>query len=170
MQRYVISGQPGVGKTAVIQRLAKLGYTVLPEVARELITYEQESGGDLLPERNLTKFQVRVTERQLEQEDALTAEEVFLDRSLIDGWAYCVLAKIKPPPLIAAQAPGRYHRVFILDPLPFYLNDRVRNESLAEARAIHRAIWQAYQNFGYQPIKVPFLDRERRVDYILDKL
>ncbi len=46
---YVISGGPGVGKRTLLKELQKKGYTIVPEVARDLIKEQQRTRGEALP-------------------------------------------------------------------------------------------------------------------------
>src|SRR5947209_13855687 len=97
MKSYVITGGPSVGKTTVIQLLREKGYTVLPEAARMIIEEESTKGSEVLPWKNLARFQAEVARRQFRQEETNQFETRFLDRSLIDGYAYCMLGKVQVP-------------------------------------------------------------------------
>ncbi len=160
MRLNVITGGPGVGKTTLINTLAQQGYTCLPEAARMLI----EGGLDPLAE----DFQRKVLAKHLEQENQ---RATFADRGIIDSLAYCNHHRIKLPDNFPQDAENRYARVFILDPLPFYVNDSARRESKEEGMVIHRHIIDAYKSFGYDPIFVPVTKTiEQRADFVLKEL
>src|SRR3989344_724000 len=97
MPKYVITGGPGVGKTTTLLELHKLGHTVVPEAARQLITQEQQKEKGVLPWTNLFVFQQLVTKLQLELERSVGKEMAFLDRGFVDNFAYCKLGKILAP-------------------------------------------------------------------------
>ena len=169
---FVITGGPGVGKTTVIEMLRKCGYTVVDETAREIIEREMAKESDVLPWKNLQEFQVQVFKRQSEKEESIlkSTEPVFLDRSIIDGYGYCVLGKVAPSPEIARLASGRYAKVFLLERLPDYVTDTSRIEDLQFAKDIHAEILKAYREFGYEVVHVPVLPPEERVDFITRNL
>jgi predicted ATPase len=170
MKHYVITGGPGVGKTTVLELLAERGYGIVPEAARMIIEEETIRGSDVLPFKNLEKFQAAVAEKQLQNEAAARAPINFLDRSIVDGYAYCVIGKIPPPEAMLKSARERYEKVFMLEPLDKYVQDEIRYEDGRLAKRIHDEIVKAYAHFGYAPIIVPVMAPEQRVAFILDKL
>jgi predicted ATPase len=170
MKKYVLTGGPSIGKTTAIEILASMGYSVAPEIARMVIEEERIKDSDVLPWKDLKKFQEKVAGKQVEMEDSILADVVFLDRSVIDGYGYSKLGNIAPPILIEKVAKGRYEKIFVLDPLPHFENDGLRFENHEEAKIIHQAIIDAYKHFGYDPIFVPVLPPQERVEYILDRI
>ena len=44
MQRYVVTGAPGAGKTSVLRQLRAQGFTVVDEAATDVIAREQQRG------------------------------------------------------------------------------------------------------------------------------
>lgn len=169
---FVITGGPGVGKTTVIEILRKRGYRVVDETAREIIEREMAKGSEVLPWKDLQEFQVQVFLRQSEKESSVleSSGQTFLDRSIIDGYAYCALGKVTPSPEIVHLSPGRYAKVFLLERLPGYITDESRIEDLQFAKDIHSEIEKTYRSFGYEVIHVPVLNQEARVDFILRRL
>lgn len=169
--KHVITGGPGIGKSTVINLLADLGHKTVPESARYVIEREQKLGTRCLPWLDLSSFQRLVMDRQLEMECVLPEKvTVFLDRGLTDGLGYCAKAGIAPPPRLVELSQHRYGKIFLLDPLPSYENDAVRLEDAEEAKLIHKAISEAYRLLGHEPIKVPVLPPEKRVEYILARI
>jgi len=170
MSKHVLTGGPGIGKTTLIELLAARGFTIVPEAARLIIEEEKVKDSDILPWKNLTKFQEKVAKLQLELEERAKGKIVFLDRSLIDGYGYCILENVPAPTIIEKVARNRYDKVFLLDPLLSYKNDHSRLEDKNKAEAIHETIAKAYLDFGYSPIKVPVLSPQERVEFILKNL
>ena len=166
----MIIGGPCTGKTSTINELAKLGHSVIDESARQIISEEQQKFKGILPWINLSEFQRKVLSRQIYLENLVESEEIFLDRGILDGIAYCRLEGQQPiPEMIDLMQTHRYDTIFLLDPLPFYLNDGQRKESPAQAKKIHDAISQVYKEAGYKLIKVPVLSPEERARYIVNK-
>jgi len=166
-KKYVLTGGPGVGKTAVIEILASKGYAIVPEVARMIMEEEQIKNSDVLPWKNLAKFQEAVAKRQLAAETEIKADIVFLDRGIIDGYAYCIQGNIPAPSMLLKNAENRYDKVFLLAPLPEYENDSIRKEKKNFQTAIHGMIKEAYEKFGYELIHVPVLAPHERVEFII---
>lgn len=170
MKKYVLTGGPGVGKTTVIKILASMGYEIVPEAARIIIEVEKIKDSDVLPWKNLQKFQEKVAELQIKTEKMISGEIIFQDRSIIDGMAYCKLGNVIPPEIIEIVARGRYDKIFVLNSLTNCEQDGTRRESFEEAKYVHLAIIEVYKSFGYEPIFVPVLPPRERVEFILNNL
>jgi len=167
---YVITGGPGVGKTTVIDELKKHGFVVVEECARTIIKEELEKGTNVLPWDDLKTFQERVSKRQIEMEEAVTENEFFVDRGVVDGLAYLRIGSLPSNETIEKMGRNRYSKVFVLDKLPFYQNDSERRENQEGQKIIHDAICAVYNDFGYKIIQVPFGTPEQRVNFIKQKI
>ena len=167
---YVITGGPATGKSTLIELLAAQGRLVVPEAARVVLAEEKQKDSDRLPWRDLSKFQERVAQLQWEFEQAAWGQEAFLDRSFIDAYAYSTYGAVEPPALIEKHARNRYKKVFLLDPLPDYVNDAQRWETQAFRDAIHPLIALAYEHFGYEPVDVPVFPPQERLAFLLANL
>ena len=77
MKAHVITGGPGVGKTTVVEILARRGYAIAPEAARMIIEEERLKDSDVLPWKNLSLFQIEVAKRQSATEQAATRRADF---------------------------------------------------------------------------------------------
>ncbi len=161
MRLSVITGGPGVGKTTLLNALAKKGYSYVPEVARYLIGkgYNPRDEG----------FQEKVVKKQLEWEREYV-HATLCDRGVIDSAGYCEYFNMALAKNFPQDAADRYARVFILDLLPNYVNDSERDETLEEASAKHKEIIEAYKRYGYDPIFVPAIGVEKRVDFVIKEL
>lgn len=170
VKKYVLTGGPGIGKTTVLELLSQKGYAIVPEAARMIVEEEKLKGSNALPTGDLAQFQRLVAARQLQLEENVKGEFAFCDRSLVDGYAYCKLGKVEVPQEILDLSKGRYDKIFLLAPLASYATDETRFEHPEVAMAIHKAIAQAYREFGYELVEVPLLPPGDRVDFICDKI
>lgn len=172
-QWIVITGAPSSGKTSVIEELARRGFPVQPEVARELIdsllskgeTLEEIRGKD-----HVRQLQRKILAMQLARERHLNPGQiVFLDRGLGDSVAYFRQAGLNPLRVMATARRRRYRAVFIFDRLPVQ-RDEARTETDEEAARIGKMIEADYVSLGYCPVRVPVMPIAARADFILEKL
>lgn len=167
-RKYVLTGGPFAGKTTVLNIIKEKGYPVVPESARIVIEEEQVIGSNVLPWKNLSQFQMKVVTKQLELEFKASGQHVFLDRGVLDSHAYSKVGKVTSPASVYHDVHLRYAKVFILELLPGYTPDNVRKESAEYREKIHQALYDAYKEFGYDPIVVPALPPQERVAFILE--
>ncbi|RLI97500.1 MAG: hypothetical protein DRO99_02940 [Candidatus Aenigmatarchaeota archaeon] len=170
-QVYVITGGPCVGKTTILNDLKKKGYHVMHEIARKIIEEQQATGGDILPWKDINRFQEVLLENHLKHESELPEEIVFIDRGIGDILAYCEVYGIDPPKDTHKHgSPPRYHKIILLDQLPSYEKDDVRKEDPEMARKIHESIEKVYRKLGYDIINVPPLPPEKRLQWLIKEI
>ncbi len=164
-RKIVLTGGPCCGKTTTLDALRKKGHKVLPETAREVI---QE--GIYHPSLSVEDFQNEILRRQVEREQELEGLN-FLDRGALDGIAYSLIFLGRVPEFFKDHNfMGRYGRVFVLDRFSL-VNDGVRVEGNdEEAGIVHDRIHRVYFEHGYNPIRVPIMPVEERVDFILNHI
>ncbi|MDP3789732.1 MAG: ATP-binding protein, partial [Candidatus Omnitrophota bacterium] len=181
MNKYIITGGPGTGKTSVIECLAQKGIKTIPEVARSIIAEEQSKARvipgyvPILPSTDLELFEERCIQRQLAQEvNLVQSHDYFLDRSLVDPIAYAELAKVRlQPDLDDLLRDADYRAVFFLEQLPQYVKDTERSEDAVQAQRLHYKLYDVYDRWGYDIIPVPVFPGSleesiaQRADYIL---
>ena len=169
---HVITGGPSSGKTTMIRLLAQRGYRTTIEHARHLIDTQRVTGRTVAEIRaNQREFQRAVLLMQLKQEQALDPDELwFLDRALPDSLAYYRYLELEPEPeLLAALQTASYRKVFALDLLPL-ARDYARTESAAAQRQIHALLIEVYEELGYVVERVPVLEVEPRLEFILARV
>jgi len=183
LRKYVLSGGPGNGKSTLGELLRLKGEAFIDEAPRIIIDGEQcreavrNGYKGTFPWTNLPGFERLVLEKQLELEAMPNSvadrnERIWLDRSLIDLVAYSELGGIQPPEgLIEAIGKAGYSKVFILEPLTSYENDRVRHETREEAMKVHTKLKEVYERFskrlGFEIQYVPDIGLEARAELLL---
>jgi len=171
--RYIITGGPGSGKTALVEALQNLGYTGFPEIARDLINQgitppiwaEKPDSGRF--------FDFILKKRIIFHQQIKGTEIGFYDRGIPDSLAYIKFLKKKVPRILSeAISVYPYNPVVFVTPpwKEIYCNDSVRRESFAEAGILYELGIEAYQGLGYKIVELPKSSLESRVAIILATL
>jgi predicted ATPase len=123
---HVITGAPSSGKSTLIDQLADSGFQTVPETARLYIEREMAKGRTIHPIReNGAALQRGIAEMQLSIEGGLRAIDVaFLDGAVPGSLAWYRAYGLNPNEILLECFHHRYASVFILDPLPFQLDDQ----------------------------------------------
>lgn len=169
-KKYALTGGPSSGKSTLLKEIQSRGIYCMKEVAEYIINGELERKGNILPWINRDAFQKKLLETQLEWEREIPQEATmsFQDRGIPDGIAYYRLDGLQVPQrLEQAARNASYEKVFLLDPLP-YQKTEVRREGPKKARQVHEGIAQAYQELGYNLIRIPSGSLNYRTELVLD--
>lgn len=181
-KRIVITGGPATGKTAIIDHLMSQGYTCYEEVIRKLTAAAQESG-DITENHsnpialvndavlfNTTLINLRVED--FKAAETIDASLSFFDRGTPDVLAYMSYFKQEiSEDFINICEQHKYDCVFILPPWKaIFKDDAERFETFEEATEIYHHLKNAYQQFGYDCIEVPFGSIEERTNFIIEQL
>lgn len=166
---HVLTGGPGVGKTAVLRHLAALGECVVEENARAVIRDEAAAGGAGVPWIDNRRFVDLTTARDVADFDRLAPEtaRVFFDRGIMDMWG----ANGAEPSstLIEAVRTRRYNaRVFVFPPWrEIYETDAERRQDWPEAEATFERVLSVMRALDYAPVIVPTGPLADRAGFIL---
>ncbi len=167
---FVISGGPGAGKTTTINLLKERGLQTTTEAARSY--YEEQLALGITNEQiraNQQKLQDGIFKRLIDIEENLDPQEtVFLDRALPDNLAYHQYYNLHTSPeqqRIFDEC--NYKTVFYLEQVPM-VHDEVRKESDEEAQTLADLGIKVYESKHINIVHVPVMEKEKRVDYILD--
>jgi predicted ATPase len=84
---FIISGGPGAGKTTTLIELAKLGFPHIPEVARQIIQEQVQSGGKALPWADRAAYTELMLQRSIESYKAHALIRARVRRSWHPGYS-----------------------------------------------------------------------------------
>jgi len=171
----IISGGPGVGKTTVLDELARLGIAYAPEVARQIIREQVASGGNALPWGDREAYTMLMLARSIGYFLAHTPApaRTFTDRGLPDTLAYARRIGLRNTREIE-DACRRYRyapMVFLAPPWKeIYHTDGERKQSYAEAEATYLDVVEVYRDCGYEAIELPKVSPPERAGFMLEKI
>jgi predicted ATPase len=161
MHRYVLTGAPGAGKTALLRQLELAGHGVVEEAATDVIALEQAQGRPE-PWTSPGFIDLVVTlQRQRQLGLCCSAATAFFDRSPVCTLALCRFLGLAPSALLTAELDritrdGVYERVvFLVRSQGFVTATAARRISFAESIAFERLHEQAYRELGFRLVEVP---------------
>jgi predicted ATPase len=169
MRRFIITGAPGAGKTAILRQLERDGFGVVEEAATDVIAAAQAQGivqpwTDALFVDAIVALQ---RERQLEAASS-TDEIQFHDRSAVCTAALAeYLGYARSPKLInelerISKEAIFERRVFFVRTLGFITRTEARQISFDESLRFERIHEDTYRAFGFDLISVaagPLMER-----------
>lgn len=171
----IITGGPGMGKTAIVEHLSELGYQHVPESGRAIIQHQVMQEGDALPWQNPAAYAQLMFHKGLEDyfKFITASDPIFFDRGIPDVIGYLELCDLTVPyAMIETARANRYHQnVFITPPWQeIYENDAERKQDFNEAIRTYEMMKQVYTRFEYNLVDIPRLPVSDRVCFILDHL
>ncbi|MBV2153297.1 AAA family ATPase [Kitasatospora sp. SUK 42] len=169
MKRYLLTGTPGAGKTAILRRLEWEGYPVVEEAATDVIALRQAQG-EREPWTDPSFVDAVIGLQRLRQERAaaLPGAVQFYDRSPVCTYA---LARYLGHPVTPAltreldriRAEDVYQRqVFFVESPGYVTPTEARRISYEESLRFERIHQEAYAEFGYECLPIapgPLVDR-----------
>lgn len=169
---YIITGGPGVGKTTLLKALEEEGYQVVPEVAREIIREQVETGGDAVPWANVALYTEFMLKGSVESymEHVKNENIVFFDRGILDTVCYSEMTENRISAEMDAYAKNCIYnrKVFILPPwFEIYATDSERKQNWKEAETTYHKMKAMYERYGYNVIDVPKDSVENRRDFVI---
>lgn len=169
IQKYVLTGGPGSGKSSIILALEQQGEFVIREAAEDYIRFRQAQG----QKEPWTEpdFQDRILDLQIQRESRIPyyAERVFIDRGLADGLTY-VAEGTKTYTRIKQASKTKYEKIFIIALLDDIEKTAIRRENYEEAKTIEDNLHRIYKELDYEPIRINSGPLEERVQDIKTKI
>jgi predicted ATPase len=177
MKRYVLTGTPGAGKTALLRALEREGYAVVEEAATDVNALALSQGvaepwraagfiGDI----------VDLQRRRQLRADGWPDPVVIFDRSPICTWALCRYLELEPPTVLLEEIAriGREktyeRRVVFVDNLGHCAQTDIRRISFEDSlrfEAVHR---EAYRRFGFDCIRIAAAPMAERLSAVVKLL
>ena len=174
MQRYVLTGAPGAGKTVIIRALERVGYAVVEEAATDVIALVAAHGVDEhWKEPSFIDDIVTLQRQRQARADSWPDARVFFDRSPVCTWALCEYAGREPPESLRAEmARIEYNqvyerRVFFVRSLGFVTPTEARRIGYADALRFEAIHAEVYRRFGYELIDVAPGDVTARLEVVI---
>jgi len=172
-KKYVLTGGPGTGKSALLLELERRGEYVVREAAIDVIFLSQAKG-IMEPWRDIDAFQDEIVRLQLHRERNLPSDlgRVFLDRGIPDGLAYFKLKNVPPTTFVFGRSGVLDYEssAFFLEPLGIYNQTKTRRESQSEAEELGNLLIKVYEHIGFDIVKIPPLSVEERANLILSRI
>jgi len=172
MKRYIVTGTPGCGKTSIIKALEEQGYLVVKEAATDVIASEQAQG-NAEPWMKPTFIEeiIKLQYERQKQVETSDSKLQFFDRSPVCTYALAVYLGYQPSPALLDEI-GRVktiyeNKVFFVENLGFCEPTAARKITFEEALKFEKIHEEAYEQFGYECIKIPALSLPERVELIL---
>lgn len=159
MPRYVLTGTPGAGKTAVLRLLEVNGHAVVEEAATDIIALDDALGHEDRSHHHA--FIDKVVNLQRQRQHAVAADVVFFDRSPVCTLALSHYVGVEPSPLLAGEvdrvmAEGVYEKtVFFIRNQGFVQPTAARRISFADSLVFERIHEQTYRDLGFDLVEVP---------------
>ncbi len=175
MQRYILTGTPGSGKTTIIRELQSRGFAVVEEAATDVIALEGAKGNPDPWKRPDFIDQITRLQRQRQlASSTLPNTWQFYDRSPICTYALSRYLGYVPSAYLLEEIQRIEHakvyqkQVFFLENLGFCEPTEARKITFAEALLFETIHAEVYSSFGYELIKIPASPLLARVARILE--
>ena len=173
MRRFIITGAPGAGKTAILRQLELEGYSVVEEAATDVIAAAHAQGTDE-PWRDSAFIDAIVRlQRDRQIRASYQPDDIqFHDRSAVCTAALAVYLGYAASTVLASELARitreaiYQKRVFFVRSLGFITPTEARRISLEEAVRFEKIHEETYREFGFELVSVEPGSVEERVRMI----
>lgn len=175
----VISGCSGGGKSTLLDELSSKGYLVVPEVGREIVKEQLETGGCITPWQNPKLFCELLIEKSISayqkalEATVLNSQIIFFDRSFLDGLSYYATLNANDVAKYDSFITKlRFYPVVLMTPpwKEIFRQDDERKHSFEDAVKEYDRLIDFYPRCGYQIIELPKVSVSERLEFILSEL
>ncbi|MEU6716729.1 AAA family ATPase [Nonomuraea sp. NPDC046802] len=178
MKRYILTGTPGAGKTAILRQLECDGYTVVEEAATDVIALRQAQGeAEPWTKPSFVEAITGLQRRRQEQAAALPCEVQVYDRSPVCTYALARYLGHPVPPALSRELDRIQERqiydkrVLFVQNLGFVTPTDARLITFAESLRFEQVHRDVYASLGYACVPIapgPLPDRVAAVRKHLD--
>lgn len=168
MQRIVLTGGPGTGKTTVLDVLRGDGYATGDDAARSIIRKRKRAG--LSPRPDPLAFAQQVFEKEVKTYHSVHSSPSFFERGIVDAVGSLFTAgALTEDGVNRLLRDYRYQEVFIFPPWEeIYCTDDERDHTFDHCVKVYEATLGFYRRQEYDPVEVPLGAVKNRVNFILD--
>lgn len=174
LQRFILTGAPGSGKTSILEELENHGMVVVEEPARQILEEQRQINGRGVYDLDPYLFKELILSRALNTYKQFQEgnDAVIYDRGIPDVIAYSDCFGLNRGAEVRASKLFRYEpTVFYAPPWKeIYKQDEERRIDFNEAKDFGKNLFQVYKALGYQLEYIPFDAIDKRVTYIMNKI
>ena len=161
MRRYIITGAPGAGKTAIIRHLELDGFSVVEEAATDVIAAAQAQG--TVQPWTYPSFIDAIANLQRERQIRASSqpdEVQFHDRCVVCTAALAIYLGYPFSPILATELERVkkeatfQNRVFFIRNLGFVTPTEARRISFEDTVRFEKIHEETYRNFGFELVSV----------------
>jgi predicted ATPase len=173
MRRFIITGAPGAGKTAIIRQLELDGFSVVEEAATDVIAAAHARGTDELWRHPSFIDAIANLQKERQIRASNQPDEIqFHDRSVVCTAALAVWLGYPYSPFLTSELErvkkeGIYQsRVFFIRNLGFVTPTEARRISFEDTVRFEKVHEETYRDFGFELISVEPASLAERVRII----
>lgn len=175
----VISGCSGGGKSTLLSELANMGYSIVPEIGREVVKDQLNIDGTALPWKDAKSFCELLIKKSIDayhqanQMYHVKHEVIFFDRSFIDGisWYQSQNYPDNDKYNYFINELKFYSTVFMVPPWKeIFSQDEERKHTFEDAINEYNRLMIMYPKYGYQISIIPKTTVKERIDFLLSKI
>jgi predicted ATPase len=173
MRRFIITGAPGAGKTAIIRQLALDGFSVVEEAATDVIAAAQAQGRDQPWTHPSFIDEIATLQRDRQIRASYVPDEVqFHDRCAVCTAALALYLGHPYTPFLASELvrikKGAIYqtRVFFVRNLGFITPTEARRISFEETVRFEKIHEQTYRDLGFELVSIEPATVAERVSMI----
>jgi predicted ATPase len=173
MKRFIITGAPGAGKTAILRQLEMDGFSVVEEAATDVIAAAHAQGMDRPWEDPSFLDAIASLQRRRQIRASYEPDEVqFHDRSVVCTAALAVYLGYPFSPFLAGEVERVQReaifeqRVFFMRNLGFVTPTAARRITFEETLRFEKIHEEVYRDFGFELVWLEAGSLAERVGFV----